>query len=194
MAQNRIHYIYFDPASFPMPPAYTAYTAIENEGSITFIGLEKDIYADDNVTIFEDDEIGHAPSLPDGDYFLHARRLDGDDRYKIEFSIIDAETGNIAGQYTLDNKQHVMSYGEVFARAAAEGLVDYGRLETEFSKKYLSGVFSGIIEGNDEFWNRFHEDLDVATTPINLNMLREERGEPVLPVIFQSPFEKPKLN
>ena len=194
MSKNRITAIYFDPGSFPMPPAYTAYTAIENETDITFIGMEKDVYADDSMTVFDDDEIGHAPSLPAGNYYIHARGMEGDDRYKREFFIIEEESGKTAAKFILDNKKHVMSFGDAFERAVAQGDVDYSRFEIEFSKKYLGGVFAGVIEGNDAFWNRFHEDLDVATTPDNLNMLREAKGEPALPVIFRSPFDKPVLN
>lgn len=194
MTKNRITAIYFDPDSFPMPPAYTAYTAIEGDDTITFIGMEKESYLDDNITIFDGEEIAHAPSLPAGDYYLRAHTLEGADRYKIEFFMIAEKTGEIVSQHILDNKQHVLSFSRAFDNAVSKGDVDFGTFETEFSKKYLSQVFKSIIEGNDAFWKRFHDDLDVATTPLNLNMLREERGEAALPITFKSPHKKLTLN
>lgn len=197
MVKNRIRALIYDPATFPLAPTSERYKSVEQENEIFFYVIEKGYSRHEMMTEFDPEEKGFANTLPAGDYYVHLRVLDGDDRFKIEFSFCSEGSSDIAHKHIFDVQTYFNSCERAFKNAISKRtLIVATEDEETFSMNYLRKSFKGLIEGNDDFWLHFYTDLDVAIAPINLAILRETLGLPRKPMRIggDTPSPTPFMN
>jgi len=183
MSKNPITAIIFDEDTFILSQHYRRYEGYDEGDKIVFYAFDKEPYPDDFTTPLEGQERAFVPDLPDGEYNLIAKIKDGRDRFKVEFSLFNVDTGTVEGTAILDAKDYLESFHDVFNTASGASTLDEAeRLEKAFSVRYLKNAFGSLIEGNDSFWTRLFRDLDVATVPLNIQISRDLNGQRQKPI------------
>ena len=180
MKNNRITAIIFEENSLFLAPAYRKFSGYYEGDEIVFRGEDKENYSDDYRTEFNDKELGYARNRPDGDYHLYAKILPNKNEFKVSFSLFNNKTSQFEGHIIFDAKDYLVRYYESFnAASGASSLDEAERLESAFSIRYLEKSFSSIIKGNENFWQKFYRDLDMATSPLNMAISNSIDGTPM---------------
>lgn len=137
-------------------------------------------YDDEFVSMLNDDEIGSCPLLPDGNYNI---KVSYNPQKGITFSFFNIDTNTNEAETEFDPEAYLSDYSKLFIAWAVTKTKSTreqgsGKLEHDFSINYFKKTFKQLLQGNPEFWQRFHRDFDTATAPMNAHFDRIIHGKP----------------
>jgi len=176
MTKNRVIALIFDQETFILSPHYDRFQIgldiRDGDNRYVIEGHDKEhFHPDDFTTIFSETQQGFVPNLPEGEYNFVARITHNQNEFKIVFSLYNTTTSTTEKEIVFDAEDYIEQYSEEFNKAGkALDKNQCYHFEHRFSTNYLKQFFGEIIEGNSDFWTQIYGDLDMATTPLNLQM------------------------
>lgn len=182
-------------SNFFLSPNYLDYNVVEPfEPPGTYLGDRIFVMGSDNirphdnefVSMFDEDEKGTCPILPDGDYDVKLDFLPKKGIITVSFNNLN--TDNTEAVINFDLKKYLSDYFVAYSKKTAGGKTQLSakkaqEFEYSFSKKYFKNTFKEILKGNEKFWDRFHRDFDMATHPLNVHYDRQITEEPFKTVV-----------
>jgi len=187
--------IYYGDKKMPLSPYVADYVAYDTKGAFVFqVNVIERAALSDNfnefLVQFPDEHCAVILSLPKGNYTMNVS-IDGTPLKPIVvFEFQNNNTGEVYPCICMDNAKFVEEFDR---NAIGKSGVELEIFEMSWSTEYLKMLFSGHIEGSEEFWTKFTGDLDVALMPVNLQMTMIQQGSPYKPVIVdksQATFEQ----
>jgi hypothetical protein len=175
--------IEFDKNAFPLSPHMQCFTVREEFRRIVVTGYGDVSMATSFNVPLEDDR----PSLkdqPDGAYSLLVTAEGRDISPIIVFSLKDLRSGELEQINRMSFRQFISDFEMAYMER--NDMLPDDIFETAWTAAYLQKRMGHAIEGNNAFWAKLHEELDMAIVPLQTRMIMQSQRSASKEMIIQT--------